>query len=54
MKAADNIVDMGPYAGAFGGEVVFQGKYDDILKDNDSLTGNYLSEIKKEYLKKLL
>ena len=51
MKAADNIIDMGPYAGAFGGEVVFQGKYDDILKDNNSLTGNYLSERKKVFEK---
>ena len=43
MKAADQLVDMGPGSGAFGGEVVFQGTYDEILKDEHSLTGQYLS-----------
>ncbi len=47
MGAADQIVDMGPGSGAFGGEVVFQGTYDEILTDDDSLTGQYLSERKK-------
>jgi excinuclease ABC subunit A len=43
MEAADQIVDLGPRSGAFGGEVVFQGSYDEILEDADSLTGQYLS-----------
>ena len=43
MEAADQIVDLGPRSGAFGGEVVFQGPYDEILGDEDSLTGQYLS-----------
>ncbi len=43
MRAADQLVDMGPGSGAFGGEVVFQGTYDEILEDADSLTGKYLS-----------
>ncbi|MFB6098921.1 MAG: excinuclease ABC subunit UvrA [Salinibacter sp.] len=43
MKAADQLVDLGPGSGAFGGEVVFQGTYDEILEDEDSLTGQYLS-----------
>jgi excinuclease ABC subunit A len=43
MEAADQLVDLGPGSGAFGGEVVFQGPYDDILEDEDSLTGQYLS-----------
>lgn len=43
MKEADEIVDMGPFAGENGGEVIFQGRYEDILKNNDSLTGKYLS-----------
>ncbi len=51
MKAADNIIDMGPYAGTFGGEVVFQGKYNDILNYDKSLTGNYLSGEKKVFEK---
>lgn len=43
MKEADEIVDMGPFAGEKGGEVIFQGTYDKILKDPKSLTGKYLS-----------
>ncbi|TVQ67222.1 MAG: excinuclease ABC subunit UvrA [Balneolaceae bacterium] len=42
MKAADNIIDMGPFAGTYGGEVVFSGPYSGLLKSN-SLTGKYLS-----------
>jgi excinuclease ABC subunit A len=47
MEAADQIVDLGPRSGAFGGEVVFQGSYDEIMEDADSLTGQYLSGRKK-------
>jgi excinuclease ABC subunit A len=43
MRAADQIIDLGPGHGATGGEVVFQGTYRDILKAKDSLTGQYLS-----------
>jgi excinuclease ABC subunit A len=43
IKEADQIIDMGPLAGEYGGEVVFQGTYEDILKDKNSLTGKYLS-----------
>jgi excinuclease ABC subunit A len=42
MKAADEIIDIGPEAGSFGGEVVASGTYEDILK-GDSLTANYLN-----------
>jgi excinuclease ABC subunit A len=42
MKAADEIIDIGPEAGSFGGEVVSTGNYSDLLKSN-SLTGNYLN-----------
>ena len=42
MFAADHIVDIGPGAGRNGGEVVFQGTVDELLKC-DSLTGQYLS-----------
>ncbi|PQJ35111.1 excinuclease ABC subunit A [Salinibacter sp. 10B] len=47
MEAADQIVDLGPRSGAFGGEVVFQGTYEEVLEDEDSLTGQYLSGRKK-------
>lgn len=43
MLAADYIVDIGPGAGRNGGEVVFEGKVDDLLKSETSITGQYLS-----------
>ncbi len=42
MKAADNIIDIGPFAGTHGGEVVFSGTYENLVKSN-TLTGKYLS-----------
>ena len=42
MQAADEIIDMGPEAGIYGGEVVAQGTIKDILK-SDSLTSEYLN-----------
>ena len=42
MRAADFIVDVGPFAGEHGGEIVAQGTFDDILKSN-SLTSDYLT-----------
>jgi excinuclease ABC subunit A len=42
MKAADEIIDIGPEAGTFGGEVVATGSYDDLLVSN-SLTAQYLN-----------
>ncbi len=47
MHAADHIIDMGPGAGIHGGHVVAEGTLDDILKCEDSLTGQYLSGRKK-------
>ncbi|MCQ5128823.1 excinuclease ABC subunit UvrA [Butyricicoccus faecihominis] len=43
MYAADHIVDIGPGAGRHGGEVVFEGTIDELLKDERSVTGKYLS-----------
>ena len=43
MKISDYIVDLGPGAGIHGGYVVAQGKYESIIKNKKSLTGNYLS-----------
>lgn len=43
MYAADYVVDIGPGAGAHGGEVVAQGTVKDIIKNKKSLTGAYLS-----------
>src|SRR5690606_13169793 len=43
MKAADHIIDIGPEAGTHGGNLVFSGTYEQIVKDKKSLTGRYLS-----------
>ncbi len=43
MKEADYIIDIGPEAGTYGGDVVAEGNFDDILK-SESLTAKYLSE----------
>jgi len=42
MLAADYIIDIGPEAGTNGGEVIFEGKYEDLLKAKNSHTANYL------------
>ncbi|MDX1277556.1 excinuclease ABC subunit UvrA [Oceanihabitans sediminis] len=46
MKEADEIIDIGPEAGTFGGNVVATGTYKDILASN-SLTAQYLNETLK-------
>ncbi|TXE17271.1 excinuclease ABC subunit UvrA [Psychroserpens burtonensis] len=51
MKAADEIIDIGPEAGTLGGEVVATGTFKDILKSN-SLTAQYLNETLKIELPK--
>src|SRR5437867_2943592 len=43
IRAADHIVDLGPGAGPRGGEIVAQGKLEDILRAKNSLTADYLS-----------
>jgi excinuclease ABC subunit A len=47
MAAADYIFDFGPGAGEFGGNIIAKGTYDEIKKDPQSLTGQYLSGKKK-------
>lgn len=47
MKAADRILDIGPLAGSQGGNLVFSGTFSEILKDDNSLTGHYLSGIEQ-------
>jgi len=43
IREADWLIDIGPRAGEYGGEVVYQGKPEGILKSKDSITGDYLS-----------
>ena len=47
MRAADYIVDIGPGAGAHGGELVCAGTVDDIIACEKSITGQYLSGARK-------
>ncbi len=42
MKSADHIIDLGPRAGEFGGQVVYQGSYAGIVHAKQSLTARYL------------
>jgi excinuclease ABC subunit A len=41
--AADHVIDMGPGAGAEGGEIISQGTTQELVRDDRSLTGQYLS-----------
>jgi excinuclease ABC subunit A len=43
MRMADHIIDMGPGAGEHGGNIVVEGPLERILRNEDSLTGAYLS-----------
>lgn len=47
IRSADHIIDIGPMAGEFGGELVCQGAYKDIAKCTESLTGQYLTGLRK-------
>ncbi len=50
IRAADEIIDIGPFAGRLGGEVVFQGNHSELLKDKNSLTTKYLNKIEKNHI----
>ena len=43
IRSADWIVDVGPYAGVHGGEIVGNGKYEDIIKSPNSVTARFLT-----------
>ena len=47
MRAADYIVDVGPGAGSHGGEIIASGTLADIIAEPRSITGQYLSGVKK-------
>jgi len=44
IRSSDEILDFGPKAGIYGGEIVFQGKLEQILHSKKSLTGMYLAK----------
>ncbi len=43
IKEADELIDIGPYAGINGGELVFQGDFQQLMNSEDSLTSKYLT-----------
>jgi excinuclease ABC subunit A len=47
IHAADHVIDMGPGAGVHGGRVMAQGTYTEVSSNPDSLTGQYLSGVRK-------
>ena len=47
IRLADFVVDIGPGAGEFGGKVVHAGTYEDILTNEESITGQYLSGVRR-------
>jgi len=44
IRAADQIIDIGPLAGRNGGEIIFEGTFKELLKSKKSLTAQYLNE----------
>ena len=48
MLASDHLVDIGPGAGVHGGTIVAQGTPEEVMQNDDSITGRYLSH--KEYI----
>lgn len=51
MKAADQIIDIGPDAGVHGGELVFQGNLTELLRHGNTYTAKYLQGVEKISLK---
>lgn len=43
IRTADQIIDIGPNAGIYGGEIIFQGNIEQLLRSKKSMTGKYLS-----------
>lgn len=44
MKQADNIIEIGPEAGANGGRITFNGTFEELAKDTTSITGKYFNK----------
>ena len=44
IKCADHIIDVGPNAGKYGGEIVFTGIPEDLVKEKKSFTAKYIAE----------
>ena len=53
MENADHIIDLGPEAGSNGGQITSQGSFEEIKKDKNSITGQYLSNKKRIEIQKI-
>ena len=53
IKTADYIVDMGPDGGTKGGNIIAEGKPEDIIRISASYTGQFLKKILKNDIKKI-
>ncbi len=54
IRAADEIIDLGPHAGRFGGNIIFQGNHEKIKKEGSGITAQYLNgELKIPIRKKI-
>lgn len=51
IKAADHVVELGPAAGKAGGEIVFEGSYNNLISTVDSPTGSFLNATSNSTLK---
>jgi excinuclease ABC subunit A len=47
IRSADHVVDIGPGAGVHGGKIIFNGTPEQLLADPDSITGQFLSGVRK-------
>ena len=47
IKSSDQLIDIGPLAGTQGGELVFQGSFDELIQNGNTLTSKYLQNILK-------
>jgi excinuclease ABC subunit A len=54
IKEADYVIDVGPYSGQHGGEIVFQGTFEQLKTDAESITAQYISGKQKIPLPKTL
>ena len=53
IKTADNIIDMGPDGGVHGGNIIAEGKPEEIIKVKNSYTGQFLKELLMNKIKKI-
>ena len=45
IRTADHVIEVGPAAGNAGGKIVFEGSPDEMLRDKESLTGQFCEAI---------